>query len=122
MGPRTGRRPEGQLAGQCEGQSQGAALRAVAAMKSLPKRIAFAAHAALDSAASESLAVSLCSVRATAVRMMHEPRTWSARLDGHFESRKRDVAIDGLARCPPNNSPREQVQDDRQVEPPLIRM
>ena len=78
--------------------------------------IAPPAHAAGDAVCVQNGLIVLTGVRAALVGMMEEPHLRAPPLQCHVERLDGDVAIIDRTDGPAHDKPREQVEDDRQIE------
>ena len=83
--------------------------------------VAFSAHAALDSVASQESSILPTRVLHTTIRMMNHPARRSAVSHGHLKRRDSKVCPKMVRQRPANHAPRKQVHDDGQVQPAFPR-
>src|SRR5437667_207647 len=69
----------------------------------------------------EQVAVLLARVLASSVRVVHEARRWLATRQGVLQGGHCELAAEGLPECPANDPTRVQVEQHREVRPPLGR-
>ena len=79
--------------------------------------VAFSAHAAFDSVASQEPAILSTRVLHTAIRMMNHPARRSAVTHGHLKRRDSKVCPKMISHRPANHAPRKQVHDHGQIQP-----
>ena len=83
--------------------------------------VALPAHAALDASGLEGLPVVVAGVRAASIGVVDEVLGGTALGEGDVQCLEREVTVDVFAGRPPDDPPREEVEDGGQVEPPLLR-
>ena len=81
--------------------------------------ITFTAHAADDIEFGQSVPVRLASVPSPAVRVMHEAGVGKAPANSHAQRVEHEGSPHVIGGRPADHSSREQIDDDRQIEPTL---
>src|SRR6516165_9095081 len=81
--------------------------------------VAFTAHATLDAVNRQQLLILVAGVLAAAIRVMQQTLRRLAVLQGHLQGVQRDAAFEPFTQRPADHATREQIEDDRQVQPTL---
>src|SRR5262245_8543769 len=82
--------------------------------------IASAAHARYGLGFLEPLAVLVGRVLATTIRVVQEPRGRHAHSKRPLESGQHELSIDAVGRVPAHDTARVEIEEDREIQPPLF--
>jgi len=80
-----------------------------------------AAEAAFDAMVAECPLVVVTGVLRPAVRMLEQAGLWQPLADRHRQCRQYDVGVQARLDGPADDAPREEVDDNGQVQPALVR-